>query len=109
VRYQTGVNREAGVDAAYLLNVARLTSLPFIHAVWTGIAGYFIAFAALNPRKRYGLWVVAIAVPAVLHGLYDTFSEQFAIIGLVMALLSVILLSTYLAKVRDMQRHFSAP
>jgi len=107
VRYQTGVNREAGVDAAYLMNVARLTSLPFIHAVWAGIAGYFIGFAALNPRKRYGLWVVAIAVPATLHGFYDVFAE--GVLGLVFAFLSVILLSTYLAKVRDMQRHFSAP
>jgi RsiW-degrading membrane proteinase PrsW (M82 family) len=107
VKYQTGVNREAGVDGAYLMNIARLTSLPFIHAVWTGVAGYFIGFAALNPRKRYGLWVVAIAVPATLHGLYDAFGGGLA--SLVMAFLSVILLSTYLANVQQMQRHFSAP
>ncbi len=107
VKYQTGVNREAGVDGAYLMNIARLTSLPFIHAVWTGIAGYFIGFAALNPRKRYGLWVVAIATPAVLHGLYDAFNGGFT--SLLMAFLSVILLSTYLANVQQMQRHFSAP
>lgn len=107
VQYQTGFNRTAGVDTAYLLNIARLTSLPFLHAVWTGLAGYFIGFAALYPRKRYGLWIVAIAVPALFHGLYDTFN--WGVIGLSTAFLSVILLSTYLANVQQMQRHFSAP
>ena len=55
VNYQMHLNREQGVDQAYLLNIARLTSLPFLHAVWTGLAGYFISFAALYPKKRFGL------------------------------------------------------
>ncbi|WP_395752960.1 PrsW family glutamic-type intramembrane protease [Prosthecobacter sp.] len=107
VHYQMNINREAGVDGAYLLNIARLTSLPFLHAVWTGIAAYFIGFAALHPRKRYGLWVISIAVPALFHAVYNTFGWGF--IGLGSALLSVVLLNTYLANVQQMQRQLAAP
>ena len=107
VEYQMTLNRKQGVDEAYFLNVARLTSLPFIHAVWAGLAGYFISFAAINPRKRHGLWVLAICVPAFFHAVYNTFGWGF--IGLGGALLSVILLSTYLASVQQMHQQLSRP
>ena len=45
VQYQTTVNAKLAYDVAFFMNVARLTSLPFLHAVWAGIAGYFISFA----------------------------------------------------------------
>lgn len=41
VAYQLSINREHDVAMAYFLNVLRLTSLPFIHAIWTGISSYF--------------------------------------------------------------------
>lgn len=107
VSYQRTLNREQVVDLAYFLNIARLTSLPFLHAIWTGIAGYFISFAALFPAKRYALWSLAVIIPAVLHGLYDTFG--LGIVGLATALLSVILLMTYLANCQRMQQHLSTP
>jgi RsiW-degrading membrane proteinase PrsW (M82 family) len=107
VGYQMNINRAQGVDTAYLLNIARLTSLPFLHAVWTGMAGYFISFAALYPKKRFGLWVLAIGVPATFHAIYNTFG--WGLLGLGSALLSVILLTTYLANAVQMQRHLAAP
>jgi RsiW-degrading membrane proteinase PrsW (M82 family) len=105
VHYQQGVNRSQGVDMAYLLNVARLTSLPFLHAIWTGLAGYFIAFAALYPNRRYGLWIVAIALPAVLHASYDTFG--WSLLGIGSAFLSVVLLMIYLSKTIQWQRRLA--
>ena len=107
VAYQQTVNREQGVDMAYLLNIARLTSLPFLHAIWTGLAGYFISFAALYPRRRYGLWALAIAVPAVFHATYNTFG--WGLMGLGSALLSVVLLMTYLSTCVQMQRNLIGP
>lgn len=107
VSYQMTLNRKQGVDDAYFLNIARLTSLPFIHAIWTGIAGYFISFSVINPRKRHGLWVLAICVPALFHALYNTFG--WGLIGLGAALISVILLSTYLASVQQMHQQLSRP
>lgn len=102
VAYQQTVNREQGIDTAYFLNIARLTSLPFLHAMWTGIAGYFISFSALVPAKKYGLWVLAILIPASLHASYNTFG--WSILGLGTGLLSVILLMTYLSNCNQMQK-----
>ena len=80
----------------YLLNVLRLTTLPFLHAMWTGIAGYFIGFAGLYPRRQSGLMLIGIALPVLLHGLYNTFNRT--IIGLGFALLTVLALNLYLAR-----------
>jgi len=101
VAYQQSVNREHGVDDAYFLNIARLTSLPFLHAVWTGIAGYFIGFAALFSTKRHALWLCAVLVPACLHAVYNTFGWSF--VGLGSGFFGVLLLMTYLATGKQTQ------
>ena len=102
VDYQQTVNRQQGVDTAYFLNIARLTSLPFLHAVWTGIAAYFIAFSGLVPTKRYGLWVVAIAIPSLMHATYNLCGWN--IIGLLVGFTSVILLMNYLSNCLTIQQ-----
>ncbi len=107
VDYQRNINRAMEIDAAYFLNMLRLTSLPFLHAIWTGIAGYFISFAALYPRKQYGLWIVAIGIPALFHAIYNTFGWN--LVGVGSAMLSVILLMTYLANCVRMQKSLSVP
>lgn len=98
VQYQMGINAELGYTASFFMNIARLTSLPFLHAIWCGIAGYFIAFANLYPPYRISLYFLAIAVPAVLHGLYDTFCGSLLgmLIALPITFIGVILLMTYL-------------
>ena len=50
VQYQMTVNAEQTYDVSFFLNIARLTSLPFLHACWCGIAGYFLSFAHLYPK-----------------------------------------------------------
>ncbi len=107
VHYQLNFNRSQGIDDAYFLNIARLTSLPFLHAVWTGMAGYFISFAALYPKKRYGLWVLAVAVPTIFHATYNTFG--WGLIGLGSGFLSIIILTTYLANAVQMQQQLATP
>lgn len=99
VGYQLTVNRELGYEASFFLNIARLTSLPFLHAIWAGIAGYFIALSVLYPRSRRALWVLAIAIPALLHGLYDTLG--WSLPGLLVSYLGVALLTIYLQKAKD--------
>jgi RsiW-degrading membrane proteinase PrsW (M82 family) len=94
VQYQMTVNTQLDYANAFFMNVARLTSLPFLHAVWAGMAGYFIAFANLYPKYRRALYFLAISIPATIHGLYDTLG--WSILGLLLTLLSVILLMCYL-------------
>ena len=100
IMYQMGINSKQGVDMAYFLNVLRLTSLPFLHAVWCGISSYFIGFAALFPMSRHGLWTIAILIPATLHALYNS-TGMFSIIP---ALLAVLLFTIYLANSRTMKQ-----
>ncbi len=104
VAYQTGYNQvlSRGMSEYYLLNLIRLTTLPFLHAVWTGIAGYFIGFAYLYPARKAALVIVAIGLPAVLHGLYDTFGTT--VVGIAFAFLSVLALNLYLAKSLDFEK-----
>ncbi len=72
VQYQMTVNESLTGSTRFLMNIARLTSLPFIHAIWCAIAGFFISFAVLYPRYRKALWTLALVIPSVLHGIYDT-------------------------------------
>ncbi len=50
---------EASGDHEVVIQLA--SASPFF--LREGLAGYFIGFAALYPKKRYGLWVVAIGLP----------------------------------------------
>jgi RsiW-degrading membrane proteinase PrsW (M82 family) len=94
VQYQMTVNAQLDYSSAFFMNVARLTSLPFLHAVWAGMAGYFLSFAYLYPKYRLSLYFLAIAIPAVIHGVYDVLG--WSILGLLLMLMSVILLMSYL-------------
>lgn len=96
VEYQMTVNAELNYTSSFFLNIARLTSLPFLHAIWCGIAGYFTAFAMLYPKYRKSLYFLSIAIPALMHGLYDTLGGN--IIGVLISFIGVVLLMTYLKK-----------
>jgi RsiW-degrading membrane proteinase PrsW (M82 family) len=104
VRYQFLGNLASAqtVGGYYLLNVLRLTSLPFLHAVWTGVAGYFFGLALLYPRRRWGLCGIAIGLPAVLHGMYDMLSGSGA--EIVVAVVSVFVMNLYLAHTMELER-----
>lgn len=95
VQYQMTVNAEQTYDVSFFLNIARLTSLPFLHACWCGIAGYFLAFAHLYPKYRRGLYVLAIAIPMLIHGIYDTFSSV-RFLSLILVFIGLMLLMVYL-------------
>lgn len=41
------------------------------HALWTGVAGFFIGLGTNYRRQRFLLWSLGLAIPALLHGLND--------------------------------------
>jgi Predicted membrane protein len=98
VQYQTGVNIQLDYSSGFYMNIARLTSLPFLHATWCGIAGYFISFAKLYPKYRLSLYFLSIMIPALLHGIYDTFCVSMLgmLIAFPITFIGVVLLMTYL-------------
>ena len=106
VNYQLGPNYQMLLDNgisdgyvySYISNISRLTSLPFLHAIWCGIASYFIAFAFLYPRFRVSLYTLAILIPATIHGLYDylCYNVPFLLATIPVVLIGVVLLMVYL-------------
>lgn len=98
VQYQLSNNVEFDYSTSYFLNIARMTSLPFLHAVWCGIAGYFISFAHLYPKYRISLYFLALVIPMFLHGIYDSFCNSYLcfFISMPIMVISVFLLMTYL-------------
>ncbi len=75
----------------------RSRSLVFCHAIWAGIAAYFIAVASGDGGA---LIIVGILVTAVLHGAYDGFTGlqiTMATVGF-----SFVLFYGYLSKLRGM-------
>ena len=101
VIYQIGVNSKLDYNTSFFMNIARLTSLPFLHAVWSGISSYFISFYFLFPTKRNSMLFLAIIIPAILHGLYDVFTWSF--VGLFISYLGVALLIIYLKNAKKFQ------
>jgi len=101
VLYQTAVNSQLDYSSSFFMNIARLTSLPFLHSVWAGISAYYISFGYLYPKYRKSMFLIAIAIPAILHGLYDVFG--WSILGLSVTVLGVILLTVYLGQGATLQ------
>lgn len=102
VQYQMTVNAEQEYTVSFYLNILRLTSLPFLHACWCGIAGYFLAFANLYPKYRKGLYVLAFTIPALIHGLYDSISS-WPFVSLFMVFIGLMLLMVYLKQTVNYQ------
>ena len=95
VSYQMNVNIMLDYDYSFFMNIARLTSCPFLHACWCGIAGYFLSFAHLYPKYRRGLYFLALLIPSILHGSFDTLADN-RFMPLLIVVLSLLLLMIYL-------------
>jgi RsiW-degrading membrane proteinase PrsW (M82 family) len=49
----------------------------FQHAIWAGVSGFFIGVAVNYRRRRVQLVLLAIAIPAVLHGMNDWVASNY--------------------------------
>lgn len=105
VQYQMGTNFqllldnpiENGYVISFLLNIARLTCLPFLHAIWCGIGAHYLGLSCVYKRYKKALIIVGISVPSALHGLYDSFSFQnMSLLSIPVIFIGVFLLITYL-------------
>jgi len=63
------------VNATTVFGIPELLERIFVdglqHALWAGIAGFFIGLGINYHRQRYALWLLGLAIPSVLHGLND--------------------------------------
>jgi RsiW-degrading membrane proteinase PrsW (M82 family) len=75
----------------------------FQHAVWAGIAGFFIGMALNYRRRRVPLIVLGIAVPAVLHALNDWLAPSIFLAVVVQAA-SLLLFIGYTMRAESIER-----
>jgi RsiW-degrading membrane proteinase PrsW (M82 family) len=77
-------------------NTIRFVSLPLFHATLAGIVGYFLGLAAINRSRQLPIIFMGIAIAAVLHGVYNTFSGS--ILGLGAFAFTILLFTAYLRR-----------
>jgi RsiW-degrading membrane proteinase PrsW (M82 family) len=65
-------NLQLGDGGWVLAQLLRFITLPLLHALWSGVVGYFVGLAAMLPHRAWGLVAVGIGAVALVHGLYDT-------------------------------------
>jgi protease PrsW len=101
------LNLTSGHLGDYLVvQMTRLITLPLLHAVWTGIFGYFVALASVNRHVGKGLLLAGLLITASLHGVYDTFAGS--IIGVAVAVLSIVIFISYYRSGQTLQTKISS-
>jgi RsiW-degrading membrane proteinase PrsW (M82 family) len=98
---QTVVTGGMPLGSYVVVQLTRLITLPLLHAVYSGIAGQFIALGVETPRMRRALILAGIAIAALLHGLYDAFAST--VVGFAIAVGSVMLFIAYIRSVETMR------
>lgn len=89
-----------GVQVAVNLALLRTFSLVLFHALWSGIAAYFLVVACLTRKRVAALVVVGLTVSAFLHGLHNWLQLMQPTMSAVVDLLALALFYIYLSKVR---------
>ena len=102
VFYAQGVARgDMPIGAFVVVQLTRLITLPLLHAVFSGVAAEFIALGVETPALQRALIVVGLAIAALLHGLYNTFSGT--LLGFVIAIGAVLVFIAYVRSVEVMR------
>ncbi|HUY47692.1 MAG TPA: PrsW family glutamic-type intramembrane protease [Streptosporangiaceae bacterium] len=99
-------NHQAGLAVPLILTFAQRVFVDgFQHAVWAGIAAFFIGMGVNYRRRRIPLILFGITLPAVLHGLND-WSTQLAShwLWIVMEAISLMLFIGYTMSAASIER-----
>jgi len=98
---QTVARGDMALAAYIVVQLTRLITLPLLHAMFSGIAAHFIALGVETPALRRALIFAGIAIAALIHGLYNTFSGTLA--GFVLAIGAVLVFIAYVRSVESMR------
>lgn len=90
----------AGVERAVINSMLRAISLVLCHAVFSGIAAYFLAQGQRLGRRREALAIAGLSIAATLHGLYDWLAGIQMTIGALVIGFSFALFFLYVRLIR---------
>ncbi|GEM44618.1 PrsW family intramembrane metalloprotease [Deinococcus cellulosilyticus] len=89
-----------------ILQMVRLITLPFLHCMFSSIAGYYVGLS-LYSRERHRAWIVfGVGLAAIIHGLYDFFSTSY--LGIIMAAVTILMFSGYVYSSRKITEQVEA-
>src|SRR5262249_11021273 len=92
--YAHGLEKGAlGFGDYIVVQFLRLISLPLLHAMFSGIVGYFMGLAALYKSAPRALILIGLGLAALLHGTYDTFSGSW--LGVAVAAVTLLIFVSY--------------
>ncbi|WP_442485152.1 GYF domain-containing protein [Aeoliella sp. SH292] len=82
----------------FMALITRWISLPLLHAIWTGIAGYFVGLSRKASQSHWKWILFGLTVVALLHGIYDVGAgdERYSWLALSTATVSLALFIGYL-------------
>ncbi len=93
-------------DGNYVLwEFLRLISLPFLHCVFSGVAGYYVGLSLLAPQRRTALLLLGVGLAALTHGLYDFFSGGW--LGVVVAGIAILMFIAYIRSAEHITQHIT--
>ena len=99
-------NAVSQADAGVLDFAFRVFVDGFEHAVWAGVAAFFIGIAINYPRRRWQLILLGISMVALLHGLNDwsvsTFNSYWP--GILIQAVSLLLFIGYTMSASSIER-----
>lgn len=99
--YRFAIGNYVGVlpySSYVALQLARLISAPFLHALWASIAGYYIAVAATYQTRVAAVVTFGLVLAGVMHFLYDyALAASQPLVALVIAGGSILIVVGYAA------------
>ncbi|MDR1383572.1 MAG: PrsW family intramembrane metalloprotease [Planctomycetaceae bacterium] len=96
-----GVMAILHIHSAIISTMLRSVSLVFAHSIWTGIFSYYIVCAVSSGKRFVVFCCLGLAVPMVLHGVYDWLCDiQLGFAALIIGF-SFTLFYGYLSKIRQ--------
>ncbi len=90
-----------GTQMAMVTVLLRSLSLVFCHATWSGIFAYFVAIGFASGKRCLAMFVIGLAVSAILHGAYDWLTGIQLTIATGVVILSFVMFYAYLIKLKE--------
>lgn len=96
---------QVGSGNYVVLEFLRLISLPFLHCIFSGIAGYYLGLSLLAPQRRTALLLLGLGLAALVHGVYDYLSSSW--LGVVAAGVAILVFIGYIRSAEQITQHIT--
>jgi protease PrsW len=101
------VTGQLDLGSYIVVQFTRLITLPLLHAMFSGIVGYFIGLAVLYSKAPRALICIGLGLAALLHGTYDVFAGGW--LGVGVGVLTLLVFISYIRTSNRISRELLEP